>query len=344
MMRNVPRARISISMDVVREVEAIVRWYLRVAYGRWEGVGCPPFFCEPETIGRFAIDLDKLRVRDEQALFQLLVTLSLYQSRRDADVMTIQRRMGRDDATTMTSYRRLRVLIEESRCDLMRAAESFDSSCDVHRDFDRAGLAACGYRPRTVCHVKTATKAIGRMGDMGKLPTSAILHLGPRGINGLIDDAISTIDSPHDRATWLVKRLAEIYRIGLKLASLYVSALSTDELSPGNAVLSPALRGEHIVVVDANVLRLLSVWRRRSRGSKTYGAHAEWIIRVAERIDLARIDRRLPSFSPRFVQQALYVFGSRSNRTVKRDPCAASPCDECPSQTCPFHINEGEIA
>lgn len=323
-----------ISPQTIGEVASIVRWYLRVAYGRWEGPGCLPFFCDHSAVGRFAINLAKLKARDEGALFQLLIALSLYQSRRDVDVMVIQRNMPRRDAVALTSHRRLKVMIEDSRCDRLRTADRFDTGCDVHRDFDR-DRGACNHRPRTACHVKAATRAIGRMGDMGKLPTSAMLHLGIRGMNGAIDDAIAAADCPRQRATWLVERLAEIYRIGIKLASLYVSALSTDELSPGNAVLSPMIRGEHLVVVDANVIRLLGTLRS-DRGPKTYSALSTWLVALAERIDLSRLDPRLPVFSPRLIQQALYVFGSRSNRSARLDGCAVSACDECPSSTCPF--------
>ncbi len=36
------------------------------------------------------------------------------------------------------------------------------------------------------------------------------------------------------------------------------------------------------------------------------------------------------------VQQALYVFGSRSNRAAREDTCSITRCSACPSPTCPL--------
>lgn len=318
----------------VREVEAIVGWYLQHAYGVIEGPAQIPYFADSARVGPFAVDLTALRSRDDAALFQLLILMGLYQSRRDVDIMAVQRTMPAGAAKALTSPSRLRVLVGASRCEQLRTAADFDVRCDVHRDFDR-GTATCRHRPRTPCHVKEATLAIRRMGDMGMLPTSAWLHLRHGGLRRWFDEACAATLSPTERARVLVERVATIHRIGPKLAAMYVSALSTPELTPGFAPWRPEVDGSRLVVVDANVARVID-HVRRGRGPRTYSRLASWLIAVADRIDLRRLRRDLPARSPRLVQQALYIFGSRSNRAAQQDRCVRDPCTACPSAACPF--------
>jgi len=285
-------------------------------------------------VGPFAVDLAALNARDNEALFSLLVLMGLYQSRRDVDIMRIQRTMRPRTAERLTSTARLSRLITDARCERLRTAQTFDSGCDVHRDLVR-GVAACEYRPRTACHVKDATLAIGRMGDMGMLPTSALLHIGPLGLQRWVDDACAATPSPVERAAQLVARLSMIRRIGRKLATMYVSALSVPELSPGFAPWYPDIDGSRLVVVDANVARVVA-HLRHGFGAKTYDHTATWLSGVADQIDLRSFGREWPARSPRLVQQALYVFGSRSNRVTRHDVCAKQRCGRCPSSACPF--------
>ncbi len=114
--------------------------------------------------------------------------LAMYQSRRDVDIMAIQRGMSRAQAAAVGSSRRLQVLVDDAACAHARDAAAFDDRCTVRRDFARE-RATCTYRPRAACHVKDATMAIGRMGDMGKLATSAWLHVADAGgLRTLPDD------------------------------------------------------------------------------------------------------------------------------------------------------------
>ncbi|MBA3406302.1 MAG: hypothetical protein M3680_13070 [Myxococcota bacterium] len=324
--------------SAVREVSGIVRWYLANAYNQIEGPTCRPFFSDPSRVGEFAVRVEDLQARDEAAHFRLLVLLALYQSRRDVDVMTIQRTMAVRSVTALTSPHRLRTLIARSPCSALHEAGTFDERCDVYRDFAR-DTATCRHRPRTPCHVKAATLAIGRMGDMGKLPTSAFLHLRGAGLVKWFADASAANCLPTERADLLVARLSSIFRIGRKLATMYVSALTVPELA--KAPWHPDLDGSRLVVVDANVARVIS-HLRRDRARPNYEAMVSWLISVAERIDLAHLQTGLPRNSPRFVQQALYVFGSRSNRAAREDTCSITRCAACPSPTCPFQINKPE--
>ncbi|MGN6111166.1 MAG: hypothetical protein ACTHU0_39070 [Kofleriaceae bacterium] len=186
--------------------------------------------------------------------------------------------------------------------------------------------------------MKEATSAIGRMGDLGKMPTSAWLHLGPAGLARWFAEVCDETPDPHQRATAMIARVEAIYRIGVKLASMFVSALSVPELGIGVAAWSPELDGSRIVVVDANVGYAIRRWRR-GRGADTYAANARWFVTVAREINLSRLRAGLPRSSPRFVQQAVYLFRSRFNRVAHGDACADATCASCPSTICPFAAN-----
>lgn len=320
--------------QILSELEGIVAWYLATVFGRWEGPGIRPFYADRARVGRYAVSLDALAARDPDALFQLLITLAAYQSRRDVDIMRIQRTMPARQALAMISARRLRVLVERAPCRHLRDADTFDRACDVHRDFARE-RATCATRPRTACHVKDATMAIGRMGDLGKIPTSAWLHLGPRGLTRWFDEICLSESDPHARAIQMIQRIAAIYHIGVKLASMFVSALTVPELAIGVAAWAPELAGARVIVVDANVLHAIRRWRRDD-GPVTYAANAQWFAAIASQLDLTKLRADLPRTSPRFVQQAVYLFRSRFNRTDYNDTCATTPCNACPSSICPF--------
>ena len=321
------------SHGAVEEVEAIVRWYLEVAYGQWEGPGCLPYFADPARVGSFAVSLAKLRERDPQETFRLLIQTAMYQSRRDVDIMALQRSTPTRAVQALTSYTRLSTLVQRGRCEHLRSHDAFDAACDVRRDPSR-GTSTCGHRPRTSCHVKDATVAIRRMGDMGKLPTSAWLHLGSAGVAGWLEEICRETGAPQDRAARMVDRISQIYKIGRKLASMFVSSLSVDELTPGFSPWSPDLDGRNLLVIDANVGR--SVLMMRGSGPKSYEAMTGWLTAVSSRINLAALRPGLPRDSPRLVQQALYVFRSKSNRAARGDQCSHTPCNTCPSNICPF--------
>ncbi|MCE9579549.1 MAG: hypothetical protein K8W52_40890 [Deltaproteobacteria bacterium] len=313
----------------------IVDWYARTAYDRWEGGAQTPFYCDPARVGHFAIAPASLAAGRDDALFRLLTMMAMYQSRRDVDIMAIQRGMSRTQAAAMGSTRTLRVLVDDAGCALARDAEAFDDRCTVRRDFAR-DRATCTYRPRAACHVKDTTMAIGRMGDMGKLATSAWLHVADAGgLRTLATVAVASTASPAAAADYLVDRIAQIYRIGVKLATMYVSALATPALAPGLTPWWPRIDGNHLIVVDANVGRVIDALRRR--GPRTYEARAAWFRDRAADIDLRAIRSDWPARSPRLVQQAVYVFRSRSNRAALGDTCSGTEtCHAGVPALCPF--------
>ncbi len=322
-------------------LERIVRWYADRVYDRWEGGSRRPFYCDPARVGAFAITPASLAAGREDALFRLLVLMAMYQSRRDVDIMAIQRRMSRASATALVSRRRLRVLVDGASCTLPRDRASFDHACTVRRDFS-LGRATCDRHPRAACHVKDATMAIGRMGDMGKLATSAWLHVDAGGgLRRLVDEAAGSGADAAAAADRMILHLSQVHRIGTKLATMYVSALSTPALAPGLTPWWPRVDGNHLIVVDANVGRVIDLLR--PRGPRTYAARSAWFRDVASRIDLRKFRQDWPRRSPRLVQQAVYVFRSQSNRMAAGDDCSGTArCDAGVPELCPFpHVPPG---
>lgn len=313
-------------------IEAMVAWYAAHVYGRIEGPGCVPFYCDAARVGAFAVDRAALARGDDAAVFRLYVALAMYQSRRDVDVMAIQRTMARRQALAMVAPARLRVLVDGAACGHLQSADAFDAGCSVYR-VPASGASTCRERPRGWCHVKDATAAIGRMGDMGMIATSAWLRLrddGDGGFAARLARVCARVEAPAARADALVEDLAGFHRVGEKLATMIVSALATPELAPGLAPWHPAVDARHLVVVDANVARITDLLR--PRGARTFAARAAWWRRQAARVDLRRHDRRWPRTSARLVQQAAYWFGSRSNRDAARLACAGG----CGVRGCPY--------
>ena len=122
--------------SAVAEVRRIVGWYLRQEYGRSEAPGRVPYFPDRARVGPFAVDLDALEARDNDALFRLLVVMGLDQSRRDVDIMALQRTMPVRAATALLAPARLRVLVEQGRCERLRDAAQFDAGCDDRQGED----------------------------------------------------------------------------------------------------------------------------------------------------------------------------------------------------------------
>jgi hypothetical protein len=311
----------------------ILDWYFTRVYGHWEGPGTVPFYCDVRRVGHFASDPGDVARGDEDALFRLFVTMAMFQARRDVIIMSQQRSMARDVALSLTSPSRILDLATRSACDRLQSATVFDARCDIRKN---DGIPDCSSMPRAPCYVKDAATALRRMGDMGKLPTSAALHLWrPGQLQRELDDVISSEMDPIRRAEVLVERFSRVYRVGRKLASLFVSALSVPALAPGLTPWFPGVDGSELVVVDTNVARVTdAISNGRAGGS--YLLRARWIIRRSKTIDLRRWRSELPAYAPRIVQQAMYFFGSQSNRSANRDPCSVERCAECVGTACPF--------
>lgn len=315
-------------------LERVLAWYAEKVYGRTEGPGCLPYYCDSSKVGAFAVRPSDLARGNEGALHRVLVTMAMYQSRRDVDITRIQREMPRHDVSAIAGRTRVRLLVAGNSCPHLGAAAQFDTACSVRLGAEPR-TATCQARPRAQCHAKNATIAIRRMGDMGKIATSVALHLQEAGgFSGLIRRATETHASAASAADALVVSVSAMHRIGVKLATMFVSSLSTPALAPGLTPWAPQLDGSHQVVVDANVRRVVDKLRPHGLGS--YEASVGWLRAATEAIDLRRFDPRWPRQSARLVQQALYRFASASNRRAMRDDCATYSCSRCIHELCPF--------
>ena len=312
------------------EVATAVRWYFEE--GRAEGA---PFYCDSARVGSFAIVPDELAAGADAAIFRLFVTLSMYQGLRDVVIMRQQRSLPHAALSVVADLATVKRSISRHACPAFRSVEAFEEGCDVAKDGKNVD---CGKCSGVACHVKDATRVFNRMGDMGKLPTSAWLRLWSRGgVGALLDEVCREEPSPTKRATLLVERFAAVHRVGRKLATMFVSALSTPALAPGLTPWFPEIDGNDLVVIDTNVARAVDALGA-SGAPKTYDARVRWVREQASRIDLRVFQQDLPAYSPRLVQEALYAFCSKSNRVARGDACAGSntPCAACAPALCPF--------
>jgi len=314
-----------------------ISWYFGEVSARRAGQGLLPFYCDPERVGAFAVAPADLAAGGDSAIFRLLVTLSMYQALRDVEIMRQQRSMNRAAVRVVADLGRVKLSIEKHVCLALLSADTFEGGCDVSKVGETVDCATC---PGARCHVKEATVAFHRMGDMGKLPTSAWLRFWKDGgVRELLADICRQEDLPTKRATLLVKRFAQIHRVGRKLATMFVSALSTPALAPGLTPWFPDIDGNALVVVDTNVARAVDALRRPG-SSKSYEAREAWVREQAALIDLRAFSPSVPGYSPRLVQEALYAYCSRSNRLAHGDRCAtrSTTCSGCAPSICPFAI------
>ena len=336
-------ARVGAAPLDVESHEGIVRapwdrllcWYFSTVFGCGEGPGATPFYCDPAKVGSFAIRPDELSRGGDAALFRFFVTLSMYQALRDVVIMRQQRSLPRASMRVVADPGFVKRSIRKHECPALHSAEAFDEGCNVSKDGE---VVDCGTCPGARCHVKDATVAFNRMGDMGKLPTSAWLRLWKGGgVREVLDDVCREEASPTKRAVLMVERFSRVHRVGRKLATMFVSALSTPALAPGLTPWFPDVDGGELVVVDTNVARAVDALRQPG-APKTYDARERWVREQAAHLDLREFRPDLPSYSPRLVQQALYAFCSKSNRVARGDACAerATPCVGCVPMLCPF--------
>jgi hypothetical protein len=313
----------------------VLEWYFGGNASQSSGRDATPFYCDPERIGAFAVGREELAAGGDAAVFRLFVTLSMYQALRDVVVMRQQRSLPRASMLVVADTSFLTRAIANHDCPTLDSTDSFEVGCDVSKVGE---VVDCGTCPGARCHVKDATVTFNRMGDMGKLPTSAWLQLWQEGgVRQLLADVCRDGASPTLRAAILVARFARVHRVGRKLATMFVSALSTPALAPGLTPWFPDIDGNDLVVVDTNVARGVDALREPS-APRTYDARERWVREQAARFDLRGLRPDLPSYSPRLVQQALYAFCSKSNRVALGDACAArtTPCTGCAPALCPF--------
>ncbi len=321
------------------QLSRVLDWYFDNRYGRTEGPGTTPFYCDPQRVGTFAVSARDLASGRDAATFRLFITLSMYQALRDVVIMRQQKRLSRKDVNAIASLSVIKTSTRRGQCPVLRQPATFATHCDVRKT---DGHVDCGRTPGVTCNVKDATRVFNRMGDMGKLPTSAYHSAWSEGgLRTLLATVAQNEPSPAKRAVLLVDNLRTIHRVGRKLASLFVSALSTPALAPGLSPWFPQVDGNILVVVDTNVARAVDALSQH-RGSRSYAFREEWIREKSKHLDLSRYGPALPRYSPRIVQQALYAFCSRSNRLAMSDRCQelSVACNACAPHVCPFAWRE----
>lgn len=316
-------------------LRGIISWYFREVYGRIEGPGRLPFYCDPGRTGHFAVAPHDLASGDDHALFRLFIGMAMYQGRRNVVIMRQQRLMPRPDADSLASLAILGRLTRHSSCAYLASSEAFNSHCNVAKLLDSVD---CRHRPSLPCHVKNATRLLNRTGDMGKIPTSAFLNgWNAGGLQRFFGEVLKQEPNPRKRADLLVEFFMKIHRVGRKLSTMFVSALSTPALAPGLTPWYPDVDGNALVVIDTNVARAVDVLRR-PRSPRTYDARAAWLREQAVATNLQQFHPDVPIYAPRLIQQALYAFCSRSNRVVHNLSCPRSDlaCRDCAPRICPF--------
>jgi hypothetical protein len=207
-------------------------------------------------------------------LFRLFVTLSMYQALRDVVIMRQQRSLPRASMRVVADAATGEAVDRAARLPDAGLRRGLRGGCDVVKDGDDID---CGTCPGESCHVKDATRVFNRMGDMGKLPTSAWLRLWQGGgCRRCSKRSAARSRRPRGapRSSWSASRA--VHRVGRKLATMFVSALSTPALAPGLTPWFPEIDGNELVVVDTNVARAVRSSRGSPRGARAGRSPRPW--------------------------------------------------------------------
>jgi hypothetical protein len=291
-------------------------------------------YLDAGRVGAFAVDRADLAAGDATALFRMLLVTAMFQRRQDVQIMRILRGITRADAAELSDSRRLLALVDGGRCKHMRSTTALHGACDLTKDSANR-LGCCAANPRVGCHLKRHTVLLKRYGHFGKVPTSLALILREAGVadlGALRAEIFRRETSPLGRARALEVALSHAWRVNQKIASMYLSAVTNPDLCRAPAPWRDGVDWTYFVVVDSNVdLFLESIGYR---GGRSYDHRREFIRALARRIDLAALHRRLRTFNPRLVQQALYLFMSGTNRTASPIDCGhlgRAACAKCPT-------------
>lgn len=316
-----------------RQVEAaaeVTRWYFATHRGARLEPGMPAMYADPARVGHFAVELDALRSGEPGALFRALVTTAMFQRLRDVLVLKILRTTPEELAVVLCDEHRLRELAGALPCGLGASVEALRRDCDLakHRQTKRG---ICSRVPAGSCRLHTHTEALKRYGHFGKVPTSIALAVAAAGAQnvGELHERATSGRTPAEAAEWLIGALTRAWRVSDKIAAMYLSLVCNPDVLPG-APWSDGVDWTRFVVVDSNVDRFLESIDYDGRG--TYSARAQFVRRLAESIDLRELDGAVQPYNPRLVQQAIYLFMSRSNRVELEADCSHEPqsCASCP--------------
>lgn len=341
MAREVPRP----SRQQYSVARAVTSWYLDTYYLTAEDVGVPAMFCREDRVGHFAVDARALAAGEGEALFRLLVTMTMFQRRSDRQIMRVLRGISKSHAGEMTSSVALLDLADNIDCLNARDLDSLKERCNLAKD-PSTNRGICAVRPDMPCHLKLHTELLKRYGHFGKVPTSAALTLRANGVTSLAElkhRVWETIEHPVERAVALEKAISRAWRVSEKIAAMFLSAVSNRDLSGDLAPWAEGIDSCHFVVIDSNVNLFLEA--TGYSGPMTYSARRQFIQTLARRVPLDEYRYGLQRYNPRLVQQALYMFMSESNRRASERDCSHSvpkSCESCPRELslhCPRRKN-----
>jgi hypothetical protein len=328
------------SRAAVSATRAIVKWYVQNYLGTADDTGVTEMFCRRESVGFFAVDRGALERGEAETLFRLLVTITMFQRLSDVQIMRTLRSIGEEEARELTDANSLLRLADTS-CDLSTSLSDLLTLCDLSKDHQ--GRGCCEARPQTACALKRHTVTLRRYGHFGKMPMSIALAIRDAGALDLPSLRASVWRETHDpleRAMQLESVLSQAWRVSHKIAAMFLSAVTNRALAGDLAPWSDGVDAEYFVVIDSNVDLALAALGYT--GPKTYFARREFVTALATHIRLDRMRAGLPSSSPRLVQQALYLFMSKSNRRANSRDChhgGPASCARCPielSAICPL--------
>lgn len=289
-------------------------------------------FCREDCVGHFAVDARALAAGKGEALFGLLVTMTMFQRRSDRQIMRVLRGISESQAVEMTNPVALLKLADNSDCLNARSLDSLKQRCDLTKDpSTKRGI--CGARPDISCHLKLHTELLKRYGHFGKVPTSIALTLRAIGVSSLAelkDHVWKCIKHPVERAVALEDAISQAWRVSEKIAAMFLSAVSNRDLSGELAPWAEGVDTSHFVVIDSNVNLFLDAISYS--GPMTYAARRQFIQMLARRVPLDEYQEGLRRYDPRIVQQALYMFMSQSNRRASKRDCIHSIpglCEAC---------------
>lgn len=308
----------------------MVEWYLRTYFGTPDDPGTLAMFADA---GSFKVSADEVRRSDSDALFRLLLACALFQRQRDFIVLRLLRSVPPAEVAELQNAKGLLEQARHCGCPHLQMRATLNTDCDLHWDAV-TGDATCTRLPETLCPPKRHAVSLKRYADFGLTPTSLALVLHEAHVAdlaGLYERVCTDVVDPLERAIRLEQEITKVRRVGVKIASMYLSLLSNPDLTP-EAPWSEGLDWTHYVVIDSNVsLFLASIGYT---GPESYEARRTFVQDLAKRIDLKALDSSLHSFNPRLVQQAMYLFMSADNRRQATRDCSKSgpnTCSRCPN-------------
>jgi hypothetical protein len=330
--RRTPRSPTRPRQDQLELTRAAVQWYLELYHGTDEDVGVIRMFADPSRVGAFAVSLDALRRGEPGESFRLWVATTMFQRRQDLQIMRVLQGIAPTDAAALTDADGLRSAALRCGCPHAATQAGLIGRCDLHKDSQLRG--ACTAAPEVACEPKRHAVLLKRYGHFGKVPTSlahAVAEAGARDLEDLRRRCISEGPGPAEAAERLERALCRAWRVSDKIAAMFLSMMANPDLWDGGAPWSDGLDWTRWVVIDSNVDLFLD--RLGYAGHGTYHARRDFIVALADGIDLSTMKAGLQPHNPRLVQQAMYLFMSQTNRRSLARDCSHTPqaCAACPA-------------